>query len=485
MTAAGRLAEGPTVGSGPTRPPPGPDRRPGWKAVVGTALVALAGVLVLLPDALSSDARWALFGFALATVLWVLSPLSPAYAALLAAVVVTVPTGEQDALFASLGDDVVWLVMAAFIVGGALQSAGLAARFTAALLARARTVGGVCWLLTAALVPLAFLVPSTSGRAAVLLPVHRDLAETVGRPRVARALSLLLPTVILVSTTATLVGATSHLVAVDLLRDATGESISFGQWALWGVPFAVAASAVTCAAVVRMFLTRDERRAPVVVPARPRERWSREERTVGVVLAVALALWLTESLHGLDIATVTVLAALVLTAPGIGVMTWQEGLRQVSWTMVLFVAAALTLGHALVDSGAGAWLVDRMVAASRLESVGSPVALVVVLALLAATAHLYVTSHTVRAVALVPPLLAAAAPLDLSPVAVVFLVSIGIDYCLTLPVSSKALLVFAESDAPGFRPPDLLRLSTVLLPAYVGLMVLTYLTWWQWTGLAL
>lgn len=481
MSTTGWPVEPPSVGSAPERPA----RRPRWRAVLGTGLVAVAGVLVLLPDDLTADARWALFGFALATVLWVLSPLSAAYAALVAAVVVTVPSGKQEALFASLGDDVVWLVIGAFVLGGALQSAGLAGRFTAALLARAHTVGGVCWLLTAALVPLAFLVPSTSGRAAVLLPVHRQLSETVGRPQVARALSLLLPTVILVSTTATLVGATSHLVAVDLLRDATGESISFGQWALWGLPFAAAASAVTCAAVVSMFLSREERRMAVAVPAQPRQWWTRDERVVGGVLIVSLALWLTESLHGLDIATVTVLAALVLTAPGVGVMTWQEGLQQVSWTMVLFVAAALTLGHALVDSGAGTWLVDRMITASRLESVGSPVVLVVVLALLAVTAHLYVTSHTVRAVTLVPPLLAAAGPLDLSPVAVVFLVSIGIDYCLTLPVSSKALLVFAESDAPGFRPPDLLRLSTVLLPAYVGLMVITYLTWWQWTGLAL
>lgn len=459
-------------------------RRPGWRAVVGAALVVLAGALVLLPDDLGADARLALFGFALATVLWVASPLSAAYVALLAAIVVTVPAGDQEALFASLGDDVVWLVIGAFVLGGALQSAGLAQRFTGRLLAGTGSVAGLCWRMTAALVPLAFLVPSTSGRAAVLLPVHRELSETIGRPHVTRALSLLLPSVILVSTTATLVGATSHLVAVDLLGEATGESISFGQWALWGVPFAVAASVAMCAVVMWMFLTPQERRAPVVIPAARREPWSREERVTGLVLTGALALWLSESLHGLEIATVTVVAALVLTAPRVGVMTWQEGLRHVSWTLVIFVAAALALGHALVDSGAATWVVDRLVAASQLASLDSVVALVVVLSLLAVTAHFYMTSHTVRAVALVPPLLVAASPLDLSPVAVVFVVSIGLDYCLTLPVSSKALLLFSESEA-GFRSPDLLRLSVVMLPVYVVLMLACYLLWWQWTGLAL
>lgn len=476
---------GPLVAERPAGPTADRPRRRRWRTGIAAAVVCGAGLLLLVPQDLSGDGRLALFGFVLATVLWVTSTLSAAYVAVLAAVVVTVPAGRQEALFASLGEDIVWLVIGAFVLGGAVQASGLAGRFTGRLLSRARTVGGVCWRLTAALLPLAFLVPSTSGRAAVLLPVHRELADAIARPRVARALSVLLPAVILVSTTATLVGATSHLVAVDLLHTSTGETISFGQWALWGLPFAIAASVVTCAVTGRMFLSRDERRETVRVQTRRRQPWTRDECVTALVLAAALGLWLTESWHGLEIATVTVLAALVLTAPRVGVMTWQEGLRHVSWTLVLFVAAALALGQALVDSGAALWLVDRLVAASHLASWESSAALVVVLALLTVTAHFYMTSHTVRAIALVPPLLAAAAPLDLSPVAVVFLVSIGLDYCLTMPVSSKALLLFAESGAANFRAADLLRLSTVMLPAYVALMVACYLCWWQWTGLAL
>lgn len=71
--------------------------------------------------------------------------------------------------------------------------------------------------------------------------------------------------------------------------------------------------------------------------------------------------------------------------------------------------------------------------------------------------------------------------------AVVFLLSFGLDYGLTLPVSSKAPLVFAEADdgRDGFAPPDLARLSAVMAPLYVGLMVVTYVVWWSPTGLTL
>lgn len=475
---------------------PGAEReaRPGVRVSGRTtwaaALVVNVAALVTVPDGLSLEARLALLAFGTAAVLWTLTDLDAGYVALGAGVLATVPAGGQHALFASLGNDVVWLVVGAFVVGGALARSGLASRFTAALVGRARTVGGTLWLVTAAIVPLAFVVPSTSGRAAVLLPVHRALGDHLDRGDderpVTRALALLVPSVVLVSTVGTLVGATSHLVAVDLLRQTTGDSITYAQWAWWGMPFAVAVSAVTCLAVQLLFLRRDERRRPVVVPARERTRWSSTERRAGAVLALALVGWLAEPLHGLEVATVTLLAALALCAPRWGVMTWKEGVGEVSWSLVLFVAGALALGGALVSSGAGDWVVGGLIALSGLEQLAAPLAVATVLVALGATAHLYVTSHTVRAVALVPPCLYLASSLDLDPVAVVFLLSVGIDYCLTLPVSSKALLVFADdAGGRGFAPRDLLRLSAVVLPAYVALAAVAYELWWSRTGLAL
>lgn len=455
------------------------------------ALIAVIGAVVCLPGDLPAEVRLALFAFAAATVLWTLTDLEPGYVALGAGLLACIPTGRQEEFFSALGNDVVWLIVGAFIIGGATAGSGLAARLTGAIIGRARSVRGLMWLVTAAIVPLSFLVPSTSGRAAVLLPVYRSLTERLGDVRVSKALGLLMPTVVLVSTTATLVGATSHLVAVDLLQQATGDTISYLQWALWGAPFGIAASVLVCVAVQVLFLRREERRRPIAQPPAAatsgRAPLTRAERTVAAVVGLALVGWLTEPLHGLGIAAVTIIAAIVLCAPGIGVMKWKEGVASVSWPLVLFVAGALALGSALAETGAGDWIVSSLFALSGIDQLASTLALVAIIALLSVTAHVYVTSHTVRAIALIPPFLALAATADLSPVAVVFVVSIGLDYCLTLPVSSKALLVFtdAEGRGEGLAPRDLLRLSLVVLPAYIGLMVVMYEVWWKHTGLAL
>lgn len=454
-------------------------------------LIVIVGAVVCLPGDLPAEVRLALFSFAAATVLWTLTDLEPGYIALGAGLLACIPTGRQEEFFSALGNDVVWLIVGAFIIGGATAGSGLAARLTGAIIGRARSVRGLMWMVTAAVVPLSFLVPSTSGRAAVLLPVYRSLSERLGDARISRALGLLMPTVVLVSTTATLVGATSHLVAVDLLQQTTGDTISYLQWALWGAPFGIIASVAVCVAVQALFLCRAERRRPIAQPTAPsttgRTPFTRAERTVSAVVGLALVGWLTEPLHGLGIAAVTVIAAVALCAPGIGVMRWKEGVASVSWPLVLFVAGALALGSALVETGAGDWIVSSLFELSGVDQLTSTLALVTLIALLSVSSHLYVTSHTVRAIALIPPFLALAATTGLSPVAVVFIVSIGLDYCLTLPVSSKALLVFTDADGhgQGLAPRDLLRLSLAMFPAYIGLMVVMYEVLWKHTGLAL
>ena len=454
--------------------------------IIPLALTTAAGVAVLLPSSLPTDARLALFVYALAVILWSTTPLNAAYVALATVTLLVLAGGSpQDRLFDALASDVVWLMVGAFVLGAAVQQTGLAERLTQVVGVRARTVRGAFWLVTAVLIPLTFLIPSTSGRAAVTIPVFRSIAGAADDKRVTRALALLMPTVILVATISALVGAGSHLIANDLLGQAAGRRISFAAWALYGLPFGIAASAASCWVVCRLFLDREclgrelpirrEGRGPLT-PA--------EWRTVAVVVGM-VALWLSEGWHGLEIATVTVVGALVLTMPGLGVLSWKDGLKAVSWNLVIFVGAALVLGRALIDTGAAQWIIDRVLVASGLRGAESPLLIVVALAFVTLTSHIYMTSHTARAAALVPPLLYLASSLGVNPAALVFLGTVGMNYCLTFPVSSKALLMFQELEEETYQPPDLLKLSAVLLLVHLALMVLFYFAYWRWVGLAL
>ncbi len=127
-------------------------------------------------------------------------------------------------------------------------------------------------------------------------------------------------------------------------------------------------------------------------------------------------------------------------------MKWKDGLKSVSWNLIIFVGAALALGNALIDSGAAQWIIDQLFALSGIAGASSGL---LILAFISLTSHVYMTSHAARAVALVPPVLYLAGSLGLDPTAVLFISTVRMDYCLTFPVSSKALLMFQEA---GARP---------------------------------
>lgn len=460
----------------------------GW--VVGAlpvmVLMVALSLAVFLPREVDTPARLALFAFGAAAILWTFTRLNAAYVALGAALFLSL-TGaiEQDELFEALEADVIWLMIGAFMLGAAVQTSGLASRMTRAVAGRQASVGGLIWRITAALVPLAFLIPSTSGRAAVVLPMFHRLADAAGDKRVTRALALLIPAIILVSTISSLVGAGSHLIANELLDEISDRSIGFGQWMLWGLPFGVAASLATGWVVGRLFLDAETRRRLVTLGNGAPVRWTRDEWRTLAVIIVMVSLWMTEGLHPLEIATVAIAGGFVLTAPGIGVISWKAGLKAVSWNLIFFVGAALVLGEALIETGAAQWLIDRMFEASGLTAGGSDMVVVAGLAVLTLTSHIYLTSHAARAAALIPPLLYLAGALDLDMVAVMFIATVGMDYCLTFPVSSKALLLFQEIDRETWAPADLLKLSAVMLPVHALLMIGFYFLYWRHVGLAL
>ena len=455
-------------------------------AMLPLVLTVTAGAAVLLPRGLAVEARLALFGFALAVILWSTTKLNSAYVALVT-VMLLVLTGatDQERLYGALASDVIWLMIGAFVLGGAVQVTGLAGRLTGLVVSRARSVGSVFWMVTAVLLPLSLVIPSTSGRAAVVMPVFRSITAAADDRKVTRALALLMPTVILVSTVATLIGAGSHLIANDLLARIAGTRISFAQWMLWGTPFALAASFLSCWVVTRMFLDRNRRNAGLVVPDSERGPLSGAELTTLAVVALMVALWLTEAWHGLEIATVTVFGAILLTLPVGGVLKWKEALKSVSWNLIIFVGAALVLAEALIETGAAQWIIDALFAASGVRGVESHLLILLILAFISLTSHVYMTSHAARAAALVPPLLYLAGVLKVDPVAVLFIGAVGMDYCQTLPVSSKALLMFQDVGEETFGTSDLMRLSSVLLIVHLVLIVLFYYGYWQWVGLSL
>ncbi|MDN3713646.1 SLC13 family permease [Paracoccus cavernae] len=138
------------------------------------------GVIVFgltLPGALPFEARAALIAVALAMLGWIGTRLPESVVALVAVLgLVFAGVLSEEVLFSALGSELIWLLLSAFVIGAVLKEAQLTERLLARVLRRPMRFDLFALALTVAIAATAFVLPSTSGRAALLMPVFLALA---------------------------------------------------------------------------------------------------------------------------------------------------------------------------------------------------------------------------------------------------------------------------------------------------------------------
>lgn len=484
----------PRVPTSPPAPAPRVRRRPGpgRLAALLVLIVMCAGIVHLARTdvALSADAAVTLIVFVIAVWLWIFTRIDDTYVALGAAASLTVVgVTHADALFATLGDDIVWLLLSAFVIAAGVASSGLATRGAAFLLTGARTPRALIHLVTAALVVTAFAVPSTSGRAAIALPVFVAIATVLAdRPRLVRGLALLFPTVILLSAVASLLGAGAHLITSQIVTTAIGSGFDFATWMLLGLPLAIVSSHAAAELVLWMFTDADDRRRHLSITAEDVGAQSSTpvtgpltvaESRSALLLAVVTVLWCTEPLHGIHPAVVALLGALVATSPRYGSVKLGAALKTVPWTLLLFMAATLSIGTALTTSGAADWLATTAFGPLTSRGAAAGPLFIVVVVVISTAAHLVIQSRSARSAVLIPVVVALAPTVGVDPLAAAFLSTAAAGFCHTLPSSAKPVTLFSSvPDVPTYTSKDLLRLSAVLGPLSAALVLL--FAWFVW-----
>ncbi|MEH6945003.1 SLC13 family permease [Bacillus sp. JJ722] len=460
------------------------DQLPANTLVILASMIGCGVLLILLQD-LSYNGKVTFIIFLFAMLLWIFSSLSAGFVALGAlSAIVLLKASPPSLLYQSFSEEVVWLMIGSFIIGEGVRSSGLASRLSNTVLKKANSSSHILSLLTLALQPLSFFIPSTSGRAALALPVVKELNQLFTNEKQKATLAMLVPVIILIGSSATLIGAGSHIIGIGLLNTSTGEKISYFQWFIWGAPFALVMCGISLFVMRFMFWKNAPLQLQTDVPDKAQPFTAKEKRTLYLISGLIL-FWMTESIHGYDIAFVTMIGALFFILPNYGIINWKQGINSVSWNLIIFVAAATALGRALVDTGVVDWL--QSIVFSKLGFLQSAPSFIVLLIILiiSTTSHLFITSHTTRAVVMIPAFLVLSQTLDLNSTAVVFLSLVGMNYCVTFPVSSKALLLFHEDEHVSYPAKDLIKLSLILMPIYVVVMVIFYYTYWRWTGLTL
>lgn len=429
---------------------------------------------------------------------WIFSKIDDTYIAL-SAIVLLVLTGVIDdgILYKSLGQDLIWLLISAFILAAALTESGLTSKFAIKIIKFANTPRQLFYYSTVLLIISAFMIPSTSGRAALALPIFISLAYILrNSPRLIIGLSILFPSVILLSAIGSYLGAGAHLITNQILQQAHLDSFSFFEWFLYGFPFAVVSSLVCTELVLRLFTQHEDRTIKInnlteslnhfAHNENESKKWTTKQRNCILIFIVVLMLWFTESWHGISAAMVALIGALLVSMPYLGCVKLSSAIKTIPWSLLIFMAATLCMGMALIETQAIEWLAHNLF--SRLDADAEIIAVIFVLMIIVFSlfTHLLIQSRSARSVVIIPIVVASAPEFGVSPTAIAFISTAAAGFCHTLTSSAKPLAIFSKIEEKQlFKSSDLLRFSLWLLPFIFVLICIFGFFIWPLMGLTL
>lgn len=428
--------------------------------------------------------------FLTATWLWVCTKIDETYIAVLA-VFVLILTGNlgEKVLYLSWGKDIFWLLIAAFVIAAGVVKTGIATYFSAQLLSYVRTTRMLCYSLTLLIVLSAFIIPSTSGRAAVILPIFLALAEILKKnSKIIKVLALLCPSIILLSAVGSYLGAGAHLITNQILSEQGYPTFSLLSWLWLGLPFALVSSFACTELILQLFTEKKDRQSSLELlklsdinstAINQQVGLSALQKRVIFILLLILLLWLSEPIHHISATMVAILGALLISTPGIGCIKFSQAIKTIPWSLLIFMAATLSMGTALIESGAVHWLTDHLVSQMSQTGLATPMIFGSLIILLSLMAHLFIQSRSARSVVLIPIVVSLSPQFQVSPVAMAFISTAAAGFCHTLISSAKPIAIFNKTETHSmFNSEDLLKLSVYLAPImFVLLLIFSFVIW--------
>ncbi len=383
------------------------------------------------------------------------------------------------------------LVAAACFIAAAMTATGLDRRIALAVLSRveARAHQIVIGAIVVGFL-LSFVVPSTTARAACLMPIMMGFILAFKVERRSRFAALL---VITAAQTASVwnigikTAAAQNMVAVGFVEKQFGSTITWTEWFVAGAPFSALLTVALYFIMTRMLKPEMDEiaggRAAIQAQLKAIGPMTAREWKLLLIVLALLGLWSTEKvLHNFDTSSTTIAAIALMLMPRLGVMDWKESQRGFPWGTVVLFAVGISVGTALLKTQAAGWLATLIVTHLGLQQ-ASAFAILMLMSLFLIVIHLGFASATALASTMIPiviGVLGAVQTPGINAVGMTMLLQFVVSFGFILPVNAPQNMIAYGTDT--FAARDFVRTGLVITLAAGALLVLFALTYWPWMG---
>jgi len=379
-------------------------------------------------------------------------------------------------VFAFTLTDSFLLLALAYLFSRGISNSGVTDRFIEPLLLRvAKTpLRAVCTLFII-LLATAYAIPQPLARLVIVSELFsRFLAKKGVDEKVKNALmhSLFMMYIF----------ANSHHIWGDLILNGTAIAasgaggVTNGMWISYMAVPSLVYTSITVAAFLLLF-RRELPRGCMDLPPAPadsaKERNTKMDYPVLALVVATIAMWMTESLHGIS-AWIVILAAIAVMVALKQLRV--RDLRAIDVTMLVFLSAAMAIGGVMRVSGAAEIIFLRL----RFSIPGLGVSgYILVIMLVTICLHMVLGSNMTTVSVVIPGVLIMYGDV-LSVEIIIFVVYITTTTQWLLPFHSVSLMI---GEGKGYYPASYMLRSGLVMTALVFIAVFgLYVPWWRFMG---
>lgn len=247
---------------------------------------------------------------------------------------------------------------------------------------------------------------------------------------------------------ATLIGTPPNALMAGYMLDNYDVDIGFGQWMLVGLPVVIVALPVVYLILTKILLpikmqTISGGRELIKKELDNMGRISQQEKMVGSVFLITAFLWilrplLDDYIPNISDTGIAIFGAVLMFLLPVNndngnlefVLKWDDA-KRLPWEILILFGGGLSLAAGITETGLAEWVGESLAALEFL-----PIALLIILSLLAIIFLTEITSNTATAAAFIPILASVAITMGYDPLILAVPAAIGASCAFMLPVAT-------------------------------------------------
>lgn len=349
------------------------------------AIIAFIVIMLIPMNGLSYSGHAAIALLVFAVIMWATEAVHLAVTSLILLFIQPIiGVASFDDAVIGFANPIIFLMIGGFIIAEAIRKSGLATRLTYVMLNKFGTTPDRSIFVAVFSTGILSAWIENVVAFAMLLPIIKEIIPLMGVDDPEKGKSNFAKAMVLGASYGSLAGGFgTEIGTAPNLMAAAYTNIPFADWMIFGFPLAIILMLIIWKLLGRMF--KPEVKGIVGGSKTISDKMEslgpmkNVEKLSLAILIFTIGLWITAGFTGLNSYSIALIGAVLFFI--FKILDWKDAQNGVDWGLIVFFGGALSLGAALLQTGAANWLISDIVA--MLGSNPSTILIMVVLMIIA------------------------------------------------------------------------------------------------------